>query len=334
MRIVPPTDHWEKRARRRERVLKTVAVLPSLATLGNLVCGLGAIYICLLSVHAAGEDLYKDTLGSARLNAMFPTFIAIAAYLIFASMFFDGIDGRLARMTRKTSEFGAQLDSMADVVSFGVAPAVLVLCIAHPGDVMALSKLDRIYWRAEWVMTAIYVCCAALRLARFNVENEEDEAAHMGFKGLPTPGAAFAMIGLVIFHQDLLQDLTSSDWTSRFVARLLPPFAAILGLLMVSRFRYPHMVNTLLRGRRSFRQMVAILILVLVGLVVHFQMTVAIAAAAYALSGPIGGMVRKLRGGTETVASAALTLGDMVSPNGEAMKSATPEEKPTRRSAP
>lgn len=313
MRIVPPTDHWEKRARRRERVLKTVAVLPSLATLGNLVCGLGAIYICLLSVHAAGEDLFKDTLGSARLNAMFPTFIAIAAYLIFASMFFDGIDGRLARMTRKTSEFGAQLDSMADVVSFGVAPAVLVLCIAHPGDVMLLSKMDRIYWRAEWVMVAIYVCCAALRLARFNVENVADEAAHMGFKGLPTPGAAFAMIGLVIFHQDLLQDITSSPWTSRFVARLMPPFSALLGLLMVSRFRYPHLVNTLLRGRRSFRQVVGLLILLLAGLVVHFQLTMALAAAIYALSGPTGAAVRRLRGGTESVASAALAMGDIVS---------------------
>lgn len=298
MRIVPPTDHWEKRARRRERVLKTVAVLPSMATLGNLVCGLGAIYICLLSVHAAGNDLYRETFGSARMNALFPTFIAIAAYLIFASMFFDGIDGRLARMTRKTSEFGAQLDSLADVVSFGVAPAVLVLCIAHPGDLAALTKLERSYWRAEWVMAATYVCCAALRLARFNVENVADESAHMGFRGLPTPGAAFAMIGLVIFHQDLLKDLTSSDWTSRLVARLLPPFAMLLGLMMVSRFRYPHMVNTLLRGRRSFRQVVGLLILVLVGLVVHFQLTIALTAALYALSGPASAAVRRLRGVT------------------------------------
>lgn len=295
MRIVKPSDHSERRARHKARVLKTVAVLPALATLGNLVCGMGAIYVCLLSVAAGGSDLFHATLGSDRLNALFPTFLAIAAYLLFGAMFFDGIDGRLARMTRKTSEFGAQLDSLADVVSFGVAPAVLVLCIAHPGDVTALSKLERIYWRTEWVMAAVFTCCAALRLARFNVENVEDEAAHMGFRGLPTPGAAGAIIGLVIFHQDLLQGFTSAG-TCRFVARLMPPFAMILGLLMVSRIRYPHLVNSLLRGKRPFRQVVVILIVLLVGLVIQFQLTLAIAAGGYAISAPLWAAYVRLRG--------------------------------------
>lgn len=276
-------------------MLKTVAVLPSLATLCNLLCGLGAIYVCMLSVHAAGSDLYRETLGSARLNNLFPTFLAIAAYLLVVAMFFDGIDGRLARLTRKTSEFGAQLDSLADIVSFGVAPAVLVLCIAHPGNVVELSNLERIYWRAEWVMAATFVCCAALRLARFNVENVADEAAHMGFRGLPTPGAACAVIGLVILHQDLLKDLAPVG-TSQLVARLIPPFTMLLGLLMVSRFRYAHLINTLLRGRRSFRQVVALLIVLLVGLVVQFQLTIALAAAVYALSGPVGAIFRRLHG--------------------------------------
>lgn len=295
MRIVEPLGHWEHRSRRRDRVLKTVAVLPSLATLCNLLCGLGAIYVCMLSVHAAGSDLYRETLGSARLNNLFPTFLAIAAYLLVVAMFFDGIDGRLARLTRKTSEFGAQLDSLADIVSFGVAPAVLVLCIAHPGNVVELSNLERIYWRAEWVMAATFVCCAALRLARFNVENVADEAAHMGFRGLPTPGAACAVIGLVILHQDLLKDLAPAG-TSQLVARLIPPFTMLLGLLMVSRFRYAHLINTLLRGRRSFRQVVALLIVLLIGLVVQFQLTIALAAAVYALSGPVGAIFRRLRG--------------------------------------
>ncbi len=294
MKIVGRIDPSQRRARRRERVLKTVAVLPSLATLGNLVCGLGTIYLCLLSVQAQGADLHRDTLGSARINSLFPTFLAVAAYLLVAAMAFDGIDGRLARFTRKTSEFGAQLDSMADIVSFGVAPAILVLCIAHPADVRVISGLERIYWRAEWVMAATFVCCAALRLARFNVENVEDESAHMGFRGLPTPGAAGAIVGLVILHQDLLKDLAPA-WTSRLVATMLPPFAMVLGLLMVSRIRYMHMFNTILRGRRPFRQVVGILILLLGGLFVQPQLTIAIATAAYALSGPIGAAVRRLR---------------------------------------
>lgn len=301
MKYVAPDDFEAKRAkrreRRRERVLKTVAVLPSLATLGNLLCGVGAIYMCLLSAQADGLDLHRATTGGPRIDSLFPTFIAIAAYLLVAAMFFDGIDGRLARLTRKTSEFGAQLDSLADVVSFGVAPAILVLCIAKPGNFMELRELlfwDRVYWRAEWVMAAIYTSCAALRLARFNVENEEDESAHMGFRGLPSPGAAAALIGLVILHQDLIRDV-APVWASKLLANMMPPLAMLIGLLMVSRFRYAHLVNTMLRGKRPFREVVIIAVLVLCGLVLQFQLTVAVGALAYALSGPIGGLVRKIR---------------------------------------
>ncbi len=328
MRIVGQPGHWERRTRRRERVLKTVAVLPSLATLGNLLCGLGAIYVCMLSIHAAGSDLFRETFGSTRLNNLFPTFLAIAAYLLVVAMFFDGIDGRLARLTRKTSEFGAQLDSLADIVSFGVAPAILVLCIAYPGNVVELTNLERIYWRAEWVMAAIFVCCAALRLARFNVENVEDEAAHMGFRGLPTPGAACAVIGLVILHQDMIKDLASTG-TSNLVARLIPPFTMLLGLLMVSRFRYSHLINTMLRGRRPFRQVVALVILLLIGLVVQFQLTIALVAVVYALSGPVGAMLIKVRGLQGTIPATMNPLPDRPDDASE-----SPEDAPTRRVSP
>jgi len=301
MKYVTPDEleskRVQRRERRRERVLKTVAVLPSLATLGNLLCGVGSIYMCLLSAQAGGLDLHRATTGGARIDSLFPTFIAISAYLLVAAMFFDGIDGRLARLTRKTSEFGAQLDSLADVVSFGVAPAVLVLCIAQPATAMLLRELDfvdRLYWRAEWVMVAIYTSCAALRLARFNVENEEDESAHMGFRGLPSPGAAAALIGMVILHQDLIRDVAPL-WASKLITKMMPPVAMLIGLLMVSRFRYAHLVNTLLRGRRPFREVVIIAVLVLCGLVLQFQLTVAVGAVGYALSGPIGGLIRKIR---------------------------------------
>ncbi len=295
MRVRTPNERRRRWARRRERVLKTVAVLPSLATLGNLVCGLGAIYMCMLSIGARGTDLQQTTLGDSRIENFFPTFLAIGAYLIVVAMAFDGIDGRLARFARKTSEFGAQLDSLADVVSFGIAPAVLVLCIAHPGDVKSLSGFERIYWRTEWVMAAVYACCAALRLARFNVENVADESAHMGFRGLPTPGAAGTVVGLVLFHQEMLRDLAPA-WAANLVAALMPPFALVLGLFMVSRFRYLHMVNALLRRRRSFRQVVAIVIFLLVGLIIQPQLTIAVVTSAYALSGPLLHLNAKLRG--------------------------------------
>ncbi len=289
-------DH--RKARRRDRVLRTIAVLPSLATLGNLTCGLGAVYLCLLSVQAAGADLDKATLGSARLDTMFPTFLTIAAYLLIGAMIFDGLDGRLARLARKTSEFGGQLDSLADMVSFGVAPAFLVICIAQPekySEIASLPFAVRAYWRAEWVMAAVFVCCAALRLARFNAENEEDESAHMDFRGLPAPGAAGAVIGLVILHQGLLPELQHRRYWAEIVAALMPPFTVVLGLLMVSRFRYAHLVNSILRGRRSIWQVVAIIAVVLVGLVVEFRLTLALGTAAYALSGPVSaGIYRAL----------------------------------------
>ena len=270
-------------------MLKTVAVLPSLATLGNLVCGFGAIYVCLLSVRPGGADFRPDSL--------FPTYLAFAVYLLIAAMVFDGMDGRLARFARKTSEFGGQLDSLADVVSFGLAPAVLVLCTVAPEDISALAGWERAIWRAQWVMAAIYVCCAALRLAKFNVENVADESAHVGFSGLPTPGAAAAIMGLVIFHQDLLKDLLKDlSAASNAVEWAMPPFAMALGLLMVSRFPYPHLVNALLRRRRPFHQVVMIVILGLIALVIQFQLTLSLAAVVYAFSGPVLYAVRRARG--------------------------------------
>lgn len=333
MKYVTPGDFESKRARRREkrreRVLKTVAVLPSLATLGNLLCGVGAIYMCLLSAQAGGLDLHRVTTGGPRIDSLFPTFIAIAAYLLVAAMFFDGIDGRLARLTRKTSEFGAQLDSLADVVSFGVAPAVLVLCIAQPVSALELRDLyfwDRLYWRAEWVMAAIYTSCAALRLARFNVENEEDESAHMGFRGLPSPGAAAALIGMVILHQDLIRDVAPL-WASKMLTKMMPPLAMLIGLLMVSRFRYAHLVNTLLRGRRPFREVVLIAVLVLCGLVLQFQLTVAAGALAYALSGPIGGLMRKIRAAKGEMVPVLEEEDNMLVDEAEAGDGNTPDER-------
>ncbi|MBU0618300.1 MAG: hypothetical protein KKI02_11320, partial [Planctomycetes bacterium] len=171
-------------------------------------------------------------------------------------------------------------------VSFGVAPIVLVLCVAHPANVHDLAAAGRIYWRTEWVMAASYACCAALRLARFNVENVADESAHLGFRGLPSPGAAAAIVGLVIFHQELLKEYAPA-WASAVVSNMLPPFALVLGLLMVSRIRYVHMVNALLRGRKPFQQVVTLALVLLVGFIVQFQLTIALVAAAYALSGPI-----------------------------------------------
>ncbi|MBX3394188.1 MAG: phosphatidylcholine/phosphatidylserine synthase [Phycisphaerae bacterium] len=303
MRLRKHHDPAARRVRRRERVLKTIGVLPSLATLGNLSCGLGAIYLCLLHSQAVAMKIVDPPIGGAKLAAISPSFVAAAGFLLILAMCFDGIDGRLARLARKTTEFGAQLDSLADVVSFGVAPALMVLSISQPAtfvDMNDLSFIDRVYWRLEWVMAAVYVCCAALRLARFNVENEEDESAHMEFRGLPTPGAAGAVIGLVICHQGLLPDLKLPEF-AHVLGRAMPAYALLLGLLMVSPFRYPHLVNAVLRSRRPFWQVVALSMSVLIGFVVQFHITLWIVTSAYALSGPFNMAMLRLRGRSETV---------------------------------
>lgn len=280
---------------RGERRLKAVAVLPSLCTLGNLVCGFGAIYMCILSTAAQGSDLQKPTLDSRFLENLFPTYVVIGAYLILLAMVFDALDGRLARLARKTSDFGAQLDSLCDIVSFGVAPALLILCVVrHPAWGLDVEGAAKIWWRAEWVMLAVYACCAAVRLARFNVENVADESAHRYFRGLPSPGAAAAVISLVILHEEFIRG-EYAERLSSLMHALAPTLTLLIGLLMVSRFRYPHMVNTMLRGRRSLAYVLMIVGIVGVGMIKP-QATFFVLAFGYALLGPLAALRNRMSG--------------------------------------
>jgi len=293
VKLIP--DPSKSHRPRGERRLKAVAVLPSLATLGNLLCGFGAIYMCVLSADWRGADLARPTLNNPRFEAWFPTYLAIGAYLILLSMVLDALDGRLARLARKTSDFGAQLDSLSDVVSFGVAPALLVMCIIRPifgGS--EVEGLARVLWRVQWVALAVYPCCAAVRLARFNVENVADESAHRSFKGLPSPGAAAAVVSIVILHEEYIRD--AMPQYSRLVSHLSVPLVFICGLLMVSRFKYPHFVNTFLRGRRPLSHIIAILAVVLAMAMIDPRLTFALLACGYALWGPVLGLVRRASG--------------------------------------
>ena len=129
---------------------KLFAVLPTMLTLGNAVCGFGAI------TFAA-----KWSGGDPALS------LFIASCLIYLAMVFDALDGSAARLTNQTSEFGAQLDSLCDAISFGAAPAFLMLQFSQSRD---------FHPRFLWLIAALYVVCAVLRLARFNVETDEDDA--------------------------------------------------------------------------------------------------------------------------------------------------------------
>jgi len=285
--------------RRRRRIIASTAVLPGLLTISNGLLGFAAI-----AVATRQETSFIQALSNQ----------AIACWLVFAAMLCDMLDGRVARMTRRTSDFGGQLDSMCDVISFGVAPAMIMLRTA----LLSLHETvgpagNRLAERAIWCTAAVYVACAVLRLARFNVENEPDESAHMDFKGLPSPGAAAAVISLVVLFEHL-RSKSAGGWMANSLLRaewfdgqwilvlayiLLPITALSAGLLMVSRFSYIHLINHYVRGKRPVSYLVKMIVLVLAVVIMPFIAFTA-ATQAFLLSGPTKAVlarVRRRRGG-------------------------------------
>ncbi len=237
----------------RKQRLKYITILPSLVTILNGVCGFTAIIFASkgaeLSVGAfpADSQIPFFTFGST-------TYFAMSGYMILLAMIADMLDGRLARRVKSTSSFGGQLDSLCDIVSFGVAPAFLMLKILEYKLGSVGFGDESFLQRFIWLAAAAYISCAAIRLARFNVENEEDESAHMSFMGLPTPAAAGVIVSLIIFHQETLPTLN-------VVIYVLPFLALGMSILMVSRIRYPHILNQYLRGKKPFAYLIVLLLL-------------------------------------------------------------------------
>ncbi len=160
---------------------KVFALLPTMLTLGNAVCGFGAITILARVGPMAAAELHDPA-----------EQMVWAAGLIFLAMLFDALDGSAARLTNQTSEFGAMLDSLCDVVSFGVAPAFMMLKLTDPRHhLMEMLEKPPFNYRMDllFAIAALYLACAILRLARFNVETDEEDD-HGGFSGLPSPAAA------------------------------------------------------------------------------------------------------------------------------------------------
>jgi CDP-diacylglycerol---serine O-phosphatidyltransferase len=145
--------------------------------------------------------------------------------------------------------------------------------------------------RIVWIIAAIYVCCGALRLARFNVENVHDESSHMWFKGLPIPGAASVVASLAILHEEVLRRNQDSPFGDMLLWAM-PVITLAVGLLMVSRVRYAHVINRYLRGRRPLGRIFWFLSL-LAAFIVYPQMVLAIVTVAYAVSGPAGAVYRR-----------------------------------------
>jgi CDP-diacylglycerol--serine O-phosphatidyltransferase len=265
--------------------LKRVSILASLFTLGNALCGFAAITLTT-----------KALLVSDEAHADFRNDIKWAAYFIILAMVFDALDGRLARLARATSDFGGQLDSLADAISFGLAPAFLMNRIVVEGLRNCLTPVGLVdLLKVVWVCGAIYLGCALIRLARFNVENVHEEEAHMSFKGLPSPAAAGAVVSLIIVLANLWEE-AEPGCSASVILWALPPLTVLFGLLMVSNVRYSHMLNQFIRGRRPVGHLVLVVLCLALAFVLR-EIMLPVGFGGYALSGPVLAAVRRIRGG-------------------------------------
>lgn len=271
------------------RPLNAIAFLPAAATLGNLLFGFLAIFCCLLFIRAEFSSAATSVpqLGP-QLTRLFPTYIAAGVYFIVAAMICDALDGRLARIARRTSEFGAQLDSIADIVSFGAAPVMLLLSrlmqLARPAEEDPI--VSGLHWRLAMLCGLVFLSCAAIRLARYNAENVKDESGQKRFSGLPTPGAAGALVALILLHEHLLSsgaNLWGVDW-ARVIRWSLGPAAFLLGILMVSRVNYVHVVNVYVRREHPPLHLVWVVAFAIVGWF-FLEIMLVLVAAIYVISG-------------------------------------------------
>lgn len=242
--------------------------IPNSLTLCNSLCGFASI-LCTLQAYSPGEISHLSG------------FFAISAAVICFAMVFDALDGFAARIFNAASMHGLQMDSLADMVTFGVAPATLCAVMTHSLRGTGLTEEIVVY-----LLCSVYLGCAALRLATYNVCAMEEHKSSNYFSGLPSPGAASAVCVAVWLACDL-------NFTKRELAMVLPVYAAILGLLMVSKIRYLHVGKWLTTVKRSRKKL--FLLIVMLAVIAVFRIKgLAALVALYILSGPVLALGRKI----------------------------------------
>jgi CDP-diacylglycerol--serine O-phosphatidyltransferase len=255
-----------------------VYILPSLFTVGTLICGYCAILAAL-----------RGTLAMAMGGTEGPTLAAFdeAAKLIGWAILFDGLDGRIARLTKSTSAFGREFDSLADVIAFGVAPAILAYAWGmRTVSELLTAPLGEHLHQAGWIVTFAYLICGAARLGRFNIESVKPASDRRFFVGLPIPAAAGCIAAIVHWQKTpLLQAGSSVGWMV---------VVAALAFLMVSRMRYYSFKMVDLSRRRSYLTVI-LLGLIIWGIWLDSERVLLALAGAYALSGIVLRIVSKFR---------------------------------------
>jgi len=219
-------------------------VLPNLMTAGNLFCGFLAL------THIVESDPARED---------FNQIIVKALLLILLACFFDLLDGRVARMGGLESPFGREFDSIADIVSFGVAPAFLV----HK---VVLKDVFVNYQEIGWFISSVYLICGALRLARFNVMAAQPESgSSREFVGFPIPAAAGLVASLTLFLM-WWEDKGFSTGQWRYV---LPILMVFLSAMMISEVRYPSFKRVGFRLRGRFMTMVMVILFIGLLFILH-----------------------------------------------------------------
>jgi CDP-diacylglycerol--serine O-phosphatidyltransferase len=233
--------------------------LPNAMTAGNLFCGFMAVVSC---VHAR---LAETALDGEYLAATPAEHYRYAVWLILGAAAFDTLDGRLARMGGRESLFGAEFDSLADVVSFGFAPALLMFFF-----ILSPTQGITEFRNIGWFLGFVYLLCAAIRLARFNVITNPllhrgVKEANKDFVGLPVPAAAATVAALVLF----LLKVIEADRTLKSGALALPFLMLLIAVLMVSTVRYPSGKNLDLQTKTKLQNFVGFLLIA--GVIVLFK---------------------------------------------------------------
>lgn len=253
----------------RHRYLKAA---PNFLTLCNSLCGFLAILVTLRAYELANAD-------ASGVEEVF----AVSALVILFAMIFDALDGFVARLLDAGSMHGVQMDSLADMVTFGVAPATVVAIMTHS----LRDPMNRPQEVLVYLLCSVYLGCAAIRLATYNVYAMQNKTGGDKFSGLPSPGAAAAVCSVVLFAEN-------AKISTSALAAYLPFYAAFLGLLMVSTIPYLHVGKWLASVGRSRRKQL-ILLAVIVFLVFFRGTGALVLMTAYVLSGPVAVLAARLR---------------------------------------
>ncbi|HVN78234.1 MAG TPA: CDP-diacylglycerol--serine O-phosphatidyltransferase [Terriglobia bacterium] len=266
--------------RKNRRFRRGIYVLPTLFTIGTIFCGFYAIVSTL-----KGE-------------------FDLAAIAIGLAVVCDGLDGRIARLTNSTSEFGVQIDSLADVMTFGMAPAVLAYVWGLKSIAPTYPPYAKHVQQIGWIVCFAFVICGAMRLARFNIQSSKPQAsqgpsAKKSFVGMPIPAGAGLIAAIVHFIPDPIDHwLLGAFWNV---------LVGFLAFLMISTIRYPSFKQVDLRSRRSYVN-ACLLALLVASIYLYSQIMLLLLAALYASSGLTTKIYHLVRRKNEAILTSPDTL--------------------------